>query len=147
VQRHTDGFKAHLLAEPDTGLITGCALTRASGPDTGDAAVGLKLLASDRTIDGPVQALGDSAYGTGALLAALAAAGHTVLMKPWPARSLIPGGFTATDFAVDEASGTLTCPAGHTVRFTPVKRIARFGDRCTGCPLHHQRPRPQRAAR
>src|SRR3954452_3398762 len=40
VHRRADGFKAHLVAEPDTGLITGCTLTRASGPDTADAAVG-----------------------------------------------------------------------------------------------------------
>jgi hypothetical protein len=40
VHRRTDGFKAHLVAEPDTGLITECTLTRASGADTGDAAVG-----------------------------------------------------------------------------------------------------------
>jgi hypothetical protein len=135
VQRRLDGFKAHVLAEPDTGLITGCTLTRASGPDTGEAVIGVGLLAADDSARAAVEVLADSAYGTGAMLAALAAAGHTALIKPWPPRSLIPGGFTAADFVVDEAAGTLSCPAGRTVRFTPVKRIARFGDRCTGCPL------------
>jgi hypothetical protein len=89
VTRRVDGFKAHLVAEPDTGLITGCTLTKASGPETGDGAVGLALLAGDRTIGGPVQVLADSAYGTGAMLAALAAAGHTAVIKPWPLHSLI----------------------------------------------------------
>jgi hypothetical protein len=28
---HQDGYKAHVKVEPDTGLITGCALTPASG--------------------------------------------------------------------------------------------------------------------
>jgi hypothetical protein len=84
VSRRTDGFKAHLVAEPDTGLITGCALTRASGADTGDAAVGIELLAGDPTIAGPMGVLADSAYGTGPMLAALAAAGHTAVIKPWP---------------------------------------------------------------
>jgi hypothetical protein len=135
VHRRTDGFKAHLVAEPDTGLITGCTLSKASGPDTGDAAVGLTLLAGDRTISGQVQVLGDSAYGTGPMLAGLAAAGHTALIKPWPTRSLIPDGFSAADFVVDQTAGTLTCPAGHTVAFTPVKRAARFAERCTGCAL------------
>src|SRR5829696_3924196 len=135
VHRRTDGFKAHLVAEPDTGLITDCTLTRASGADTGDAAVGLALLAADPTLGGQVQVLGDSAYGTGPMLAALAAAGHTALIKPWPTRSLIPGGFSAADFVIDQAAGTLTCPAGHTVTLTPVKKAARFGDRCTGCAL------------
>ncbi len=135
MQRRTDGFKAHLVAEPDTGLITGCTLTRASGPDTGDATVGLGLLAGDRTIGEHVEVLGDSAYGTAPMLAALATAGHTALIKPWPPRSLIPGGFSAADFGVDEAAGTLTCPAGHTVALTPIKRTARFGERCAGCAL------------
>src|SRR4051794_10293496 len=133
--RGIDGFKAHLVAEPDTGLITGCTLTKAGGPDTGDAAVGLGLLAGEATIDGPMQVLGDSAYGTGPMLAALTAAGHAALIKPWPQHSLIPGGFTAADFILDEGAGTLTCPAGHTVALTPVKRQAKFGCRCTGCPL------------
>src|SRR3712207_288050 len=134
-QRRTDGLKAHLVAEPDTGLITGCTLTRASGAATGDAAIGLGLLAADRTIGGQVQVLADSAYGTGPMLAGLAAAGHTALIKPWPARSLIPAGFSTADFVADELAGTLTCPAGHTVRYTPVKRVARFARCCTGCAL------------
>ena len=135
VQRRTDGFKAHLVAEPDTGLITGCALTKASGPATGDGAVGLGLLVADRTITQPVQVLADSAYGTGPMLAALDQAGHTALIKPWPPRALIPAGFSTADFVADELAGTLTCPAGHTVRYTPVKRVARFARCCTGCVL------------
>ncbi|MGR7023064.1 IS1182 family transposase [Geodermatophilus sp. URMC 62] len=135
VHRRTDGFKAHLIAEPDTGLITGCTLTKASGPDTGDAAVGLTLLTADASIGGPVQVLADSAYGTGVMLAALATAGHTALIKPWPTRALIPAGFSTADFVVDEATGTLTCPAGHTVALTRITQVARFGHHCTGCAL------------
>jgi hypothetical protein len=135
VQRRVDGFTAHLVAEPDTGLITGCMLTRASGPDTGDAAVGLGLLAADPTIGRQMEVLADSAYGTGPMLAGLVAAGHSALIKPWPTRPLIPGGFSAADFLVDAAAGTLTCPAGHTVALTPVKKAARFADRCAGCSL------------
>src|SRR3954447_15117808 len=83
-----DGFKAHLVAE----LITGCALTRASGPDTGDAAVGIGLLAADDSLPTPtVQVLADSAYGTGSMLAALATTGHIPVIKPSPVHSLIPG--------------------------------------------------------
>jgi hypothetical protein len=136
--RGIDGFKAHLVAEPDTGLLTGCALTRASGPDTGDASVGLGLLATDDSTTRPIEVLGDSAYGTGAMLAALAAAGHTALIKPWPQHSLIPGGFTAADFAVDEATAMVTCPAGHTVPLGPRTRVAKFGSRCAGCPLRER---------
>ena len=40
VHRRQDGFKAHIAVEPETGIITDCTLTKASGPDTHDAAVG-----------------------------------------------------------------------------------------------------------
>ena len=30
VHRRQDGFKAHIVIEPDTGIITDCALTKAS---------------------------------------------------------------------------------------------------------------------
>jgi hypothetical protein len=39
-----DGFRAHVAVEPDTGLITECALTKASGEDNSDAAVGIELV-------------------------------------------------------------------------------------------------------
>src|SRR5215217_1117863 len=105
VHHRRDGFSAHLEVEPDTGLIAECALTRAAGADNSDAAVGIGLLAADPTVTGPVEALGDSAYGTGEALAALAAAGHTAVIKPWPRRPAVAGGFTGDDFTIDEAAG------------------------------------------
>src|SRR4051812_37576830 len=105
VHRRIDGFKAHIEGEPDTGLICECALTRASGPDTGDATIGGELLARDPTVTGPVQVFGDSAYGTGEALAALDTAGHTAVIKPWPLHPAMPGGFTPEGFTRDEAAG------------------------------------------
>ncbi len=114
--RRQDGFKAHVVVEPDTGIVTACALTKASGEGSGDAAAGAALLAGDTTVppDTPVEVLGDSAYGTGDMLAALAAAGHVPMVKPWPVNPAVPGGFTVDDFTVDGEADTLTCPAGVT---------------------------------
>jgi hypothetical protein len=134
VQRRDDGFTAHVEAEPDTGLIPECALTKASGADASDATVGIALLADDDTITGPIEALGDSAYGTGEALAALAAAGHTAVIKPWPLRPAIPGGFTVDDFPIDEAAGTATCPHGVTRPISRTRAVT-FGAACRGCPL------------
>src|SRR3954447_25869937 len=134
VHRRIDGFKGHIEGEPDTGLVCECALTRASGRDTGDATVGIGLLQADPTVSGPVQAFGDSAYGTGEALAALDTAGHTAVIKPWPLHPAVPGGFTAEDFTVDEAAGTATCPNGVTRRISRT-RIVTFGAACRGCPL------------
>ena len=44
--RRSDGYKAHVCAEPDTGLITAAELTTA---DTSDAQVGPRLLQQDPT--------------------------------------------------------------------------------------------------
>ena len=53
--RKQDGFKAHIAAEPDTGLITNAMLTKATGPGTGDAAAGAVVLAGDDSFTGPVR--------------------------------------------------------------------------------------------
>ncbi len=131
VHRRQDGFKAHLAIEPDTGLITDCALTKANGADNHEAVVGLALLEDEPT---PVRVLGDSAYGTGATRSALAAAGHAAVIKPIPLRTPVPGGFTADDFAVDFDHRTVTCPAGHTLPIPPSGGVG-FKTRCRSCPL------------
>src|SRR5687768_17474165 len=58
VQRRVDGFTAHVVVEPDTGLITAGRLTAAAGPANSDATVGLALLAEDDTVTGPMEVLG-----------------------------------------------------------------------------------------
>ena len=131
VHRRQDGFKAHIAVEPDTGIITDCALTKASGTDNHDAVVGLGLLACE---DGPRRVLGDSAYGTGAARAALAAGGHVAVIKPLPMRAPVPGGFTSDDFTIDFDARTVTCPAAHTLPIRPSGGVA-FERYCHSCPL------------
>jgi IS5 family transposase len=137
VSRRQDGFKAHVVVEPDTGLITNTRLTPAAGADNSDAAVGVALLADDDTVAGSTEALGDSAYGTGDALAALHAAGHTPVIKPWPLRPAVPGGFTADEFTVDETAGTATCPHGVTRPISRTRSVT-FGAACRGCPLRQR---------
>ncbi|MFD4422353.1 transposase, partial [Agromyces sp. NPDC058484] len=133
-EKKQDGFKAHVVIEPDTGLVTAAVLTKAAGQGNSDAVRGAELLAADRGIDGPVQVLADSAYGSGELLAQITAAGHTPLIKPMPLPRPVPGGYTIDDFTVDEAAGTATCPAGTTRPISPKGRVT-YGAACTGCPL------------
>lgn len=131
VHRRQDGFKAHLAIEPDTGIITDCALTKASGADNHEAVVGLALLEHEATA---VRVLGDSAYGTGATRTELAAAGHVAVIKPNPLRTPVPGGFTTDDFAIDFDARTVTCPANYTL---PIPRSGGVGFEkyCRSCPL------------
>ena len=131
VARRQDGYKAHLAIEPDTGIITDCALTKASGAGSGDAAVGIALLQGEPE---PVTVLADSAYGSGEVRAELAACGHVDLVKPAPTRSAVVGGFTVEDFTVDHSTGTVRCPAGATRDITPAGN-AIFTTACRGCAL------------
>ena len=141
--RRQDGFKAHVVVEPDTGLITATELTKAAGAEASDATVGIRLLGMNTTDQSPDQSpdqgvsfevLADSAYGSGVMLAALERAGHAAVIKPWPLTSVIEGGFTIADFTVDEAAGTVTCPAG-IVRVMTSTRTAYFKAACRDCPL------------
>jgi Transposase DDE domain/Transposase domain (DUF772) len=134
-----DGFRAHVAAEPGTGLITGCALTMAAGAGSSDAENGVRLTAADRFGGGQdqpagLEVYGDSHYGSGQARADYAAAGHDTIIKPIPLRPAVPGGFTLDDFALDERQGTVTCPAGHTRPIT-AKRSVTFGAVCAACPL------------
>jgi hypothetical protein len=136
VHRRQDGFKAHLGIEPETGIVTGCELTKAAGSEAMDGATGMRLLAADDTLsaDEPVQVLGDSAYGTGDSLAAITGAGHVPLVKPWALRAAVEGGFTLDDFTVDEAAATVICPAGNTRPISKARNVI-FGALCRDCPL------------
>jgi hypothetical protein len=126
-----DGYRAHVSAEPGTGLVTDEQLTRAAGPENSDAAVAAQMIARETQA---AEVYGDSAYGTGGLRAALAEAGHQVIIKPGPLKPAVEGGFTLDDFTVDETAGTVTCPAGIT-RPVSARRNVTFGAACRGCPL------------
>jgi IS5 family transposase len=126
-----DGYKAHLAAEPETGLVTECALTAANLPD---GPTGLELLAGEAP---GLEVLGDSGYGSGPTRAALREAGHLQTIKPIPLQSAVPGGFTIHDFRIDPLAGMVRCPAGATAPITSSGRVS-FARHCQGCPLRRR---------
>ncbi|SEU48261.1 IS1182 family transposase [Nonomuraea wenchangensis] len=137
VQHRQDGYKGHVVIEPDTGLFTGVRLTMASGAGNHEAEVGVDLLTGEPAGPATFEVLGDSAYGTGDARAALADAGHTAVIKPAPLRPAVAGGFTIGDFHVDEVAGTVTCPAGVQRHITPARHVV-FGAACSTCPLRQR---------
>jgi hypothetical protein len=160
-QARRDGYRAHLAADPDTGIITDEALTKAAGTDNSDPAVAEQFLAGEiagSTESTDVEATdaqqaadpagqdattpprewyGDSAYGTGDLRGAIDDAGHQAVIKPKPLQSPVEGGFTIDDFTVDEDNQSITCPNGATRPISP-GRVATFGALCRDCPLRAQ---------
>jgi hypothetical protein len=154
-----DGYKGHIAIDPDAEVITATAVTAGN---TGDAACAIGLLADDIPGSGnndelstaeqgndgeqgdasgdgeaPLAVYGDAAYGAGALLADLEAAGAQIMTKVQP--PVTSGGRFAKDrFVIDTEAGTVTCPAGVVASMRPVKaggQIASFGAACAGCPL------------
>jgi hypothetical protein len=134
VHHKQDGYKGHVVIEPDTGLFTTGRLTQASGGDNHEATVGVQLLAGEPE---QLQVLGDTAYGTGDARAALTDAGHIPVIKPMPLRPAVAGGFTLDNFTVDETAGVVTCPNG-VIRHITAKRNVTFGAACRGCPLRQR---------
>ena len=126
-----DGYKAHVVAEPESGLFTECALTAANTPD---GPTGVGLLGGEEP---GLEVLGDSAYGAGETRAALRAAGHLQTIKPVPLAAAVPGGFTKHDFTIDQQAGTVVCPAGYTAPITASGQ-ASFGEHCARCPLRQR---------
>ncbi|MBO0809953.1 MAG: IS1182 family transposase [Actinobacteria bacterium] len=130
-----DGYRAHVAADPDTGIITDEKLTRASGPDNSDPAAAAEFLAAEAGHgNDELSWYCDSAYGTGELREAIGTAGHRAVIKPMPLRPAVEGGFTIDDFSVSERQDTVTCPAGITRPVTPARNVI-FGAACASCPL------------
>ena len=46
--KRRDGFRGHVAAEPETGLITDCEMTMAAGEGSSDAENGVKMACRDR---------------------------------------------------------------------------------------------------
>jgi IS5 family transposase len=131
VSEYRDGFKAHLAVEPETGIITACALTPANAAD---GPTGVSLLDGEQR---GLQVLADSAYGSGELRVELRRRRHRAAIKAIPLRPAIPGGFDRDDFIIDHRARTATCPAAHRVPIT-ANGTATFGARCNGCRLRER---------
>jgi Transposase domain (DUF772)/Transposase DDE domain len=141
-QARRDGYRAHVAADPETGIITDEKLTRAAGQENSDPAVAEEFVDAGSGSSGggggdPLAWYGDSAYGTGDLRDAIEKAGHQAVIKPRPVRPAVEGGFTVDDFTVSEEQGTVSCPAGRTVTLSRT-RVATFGALCRHCPLRER---------
>jgi transposase len=144
-----DGFKGAIAVEPDTGLITAVDVVDA-GTHDGDTGLPLTEQTERNTGLEVEETIGDTAYGDATTREDFEAAKRRIIAKvPTPSRAgLIP----KTDFTIDLAVGTCTCPAGHvthdvkTAGFRMTRRgqrvpmrLFRFGDAiCGACPLRQQ---------
>lgn len=112
--RVVNGFKRHIAADMDSGLILATTVRPANEPE----------YLAEHDIRSEVEKLGevaelhiDRGYLAGNWPRDLWRQGRDVLSKPWPRR---PGErFSKADFVIDFEAGTVTCPAGTTAAVRP----------------------------
>jgi len=131
--RRFDGYKGHVVADPDSEIIEDVTVTPANAHD--QDALG-DLLAGHADAEVKPIIFGDCAYGSGQTRADMAASGFDLRARIPPVTRR-EGRYSKDDFIIDLDVGTVACPADHTVaiRFSADgSGTASFADRCGPCP-------------
>jgi len=129
-----NGFKRHLAADVDRGLILACAITPANRPE-GDA---MPSLTRDMAQQGFAvdHLLIDRGYINSALVDDVLGRRGTIVCKPW--RSQNGRLFPKSAFRLNLRDRTIACPQGHT-RPVTFGRVVEFDpDGCDRCPVRPQ---------
>lgn len=125
-----NGYKRHVLRDLDSGLVPAVGLTSANAPEASvtDAIVA-DLAAQQLTL----RALAiDRAYLSSALVRERPA-DLAVSCKAWPVRT--GPHFPKTAFTLDWDQGTIHCPHGASLPFTPGGVVHFPAATCANCPL------------
>jgi transposase len=143
-----DGFKLHAAATNSAvPLVTAIEVTPANEQDGPQAPALVDQQPEERR---PKRLLGDTAYGTGPVRAALAETGVEVL-APVAQTHAKQGRLSKRDFTVDLDAGSVTCPVGQVapIRTEPSGRQrASFAKAaCDRCPLRERCVSPARGTR
>ncbi|MGB9879423.1 MAG: IS1182 family transposase, partial [Anaerolineae bacterium] len=133
-----DGYKAHVMEEPEAEVITGVAVTAAN---VADAEALPEMLGQQKEIGITVSKVtGDTAYGSGPVRAEMLERGIKLIAPVPPEKK---GEFLPKSaFEIDLEGRKCRCPAGHVVDIEGHKKpgqsgLARFGDLCETCPLRY----------
>ena len=137
VHRRQDGFKAHVAVEPDTGIITDCALTKAGGADTPRRGSGARSFWPGETA--PVSVLADRP--TAVRRFSVLISGSRVIVigsNPRPSGLRCPAVAPSMTSLLITAAVRVTCPAGSGSDHQLHRGNATFGAACRGCALRAQ---------
>jgi IS5 family transposase len=132
-----DGYKAHVAVEPESEIITEVEVAPANVPEM---AVIDGIVPELRDQDAEVTIVGDAAYGSGPAREVFqkSEARVTLISKAPPDRNST-GGFAKSQFHIDLAQGTATCPARITTAAVRHRAgVTRFqfpAVVCAACPL------------
>lgn len=131
-----DGYKEHIAADLDSGLIVACGLTAANRPEdevTPQLAEDMKrqnIRIAELSVD--------RAYINSELVQSVREARGDILCKPWSGRNNRGEYFVKRDFNIDMRSKTITCPAGHAEYFESGQAVEFDAEDCGACRLRGQ---------
>jgi len=129
-----NGFKRHIAADVDRGLILACAITPANRPeDEALPSLTVDLAHQGLEVD---HLLIDRGYINSTLVDDVLNRRGTIVCKPWKAHNgrLFP----KSAFTLNLRDRTITCPQGHVQRFSFGTVVEFDPDVCDGCPVRPQ---------
>ena len=129
-----NGFKRHIAADVDRGLILACAITAANRPED-EAMPSLTADIAHQGLDVD-HLLIDRGYINSALVDEVLARRGTIVCKPWKSRngSLFP----KSAFTLNIRNRTIECPNGQMHGFSFGTVVEFDPDVCDRCPLRAQ---------
>jgi len=126
-----NGFKRHIAADVDRGLILACAITPANRPeDEAMPALTLDMARQGLDVD---HLLIDRGYINSSLVDAVLNRRGKIVCKPW--RSHNGQLFPKSAFRLNLRDRTIACPQGHVQRFSFGTVVEFDPERCDPCPL------------
>lgn len=130
-----DGYKKHLSVAPDTELITAVEVTPANVPD-GPLALELLQQQAEAGLS-PAEVVGDMQYASGELRAQGQAQGTIFVTKAVEPET---GFLGKSQFHIDLAASTVTCPTGQVAKFPRYRpghstEAVFDAEVCAACPL------------
>ena len=129
--KRRDGFRGHVAAEPDTGLITDCETTMAAGAGSSDAENGVKMACRDRFGGAAAGSGEDTAASGGAAAGAEPGAGRPDRARSWrftaipptaAGRPAPPTAMPGTAPSSSQSRCSPPCPAGSPSTTSPSAR-------------------------
>lgn len=131
-----NGYKRHIAADLDTGLIVACAITPANHPEE-EAAPALQA-----DIEQQGMRIGelyiDRGYINSATVDDVLGINGNVFCKPWHPRNATGKAFTKANFRLNMRDMTITCPAGETEPIQPGRVVEFDPEACARCALRAQ---------
>lgn len=129
-----NGFKRHIAADVDRGLILACAITPANRPED-DAMPSLTIDMARQGLDVD-HLLIDRGYINSPLVDDVLRRRGTIVCKPWKSRngSLFP----KSAFTLNLRDRTIECPQGHVQRFSFGTVVEFDPEVCDRCPVRPQ---------